>query len=82
MQRLQAFKYELLPDGQQERQMRRFVGSCRYVFKKALSMQKERYELGEKKLGYAGLCKLLTEWKSGAASGWLALIWALPVLLH
>ncbi|WP_457501151.1 helix-turn-helix domain-containing protein, partial [Thermostichus sp. MS-CIW-39] len=26
MQRLQAFKYELLPNGQQERQMRRFAG--------------------------------------------------------
>ncbi|NYT79744.1 helix-turn-helix domain-containing protein, partial [Alcaligenaceae bacterium] len=26
MQRLQAFKYELRPDGQQQRQMRRFAG--------------------------------------------------------
>ncbi|MFS8840283.1 helix-turn-helix domain-containing protein, partial [Synechococcus sp. W55.2] len=26
MQRLQAFKYELLPNSQQERQMRRFAG--------------------------------------------------------
>jgi len=31
MQRLQAFKYELRPDGQQERQMRRFAGSCRFA---------------------------------------------------
>lgn len=52
--------------------MRRFAGSCRFVFNKALAMQKERYELGEKKLGYAGLCKLLTEWKLGAATAWLA----------
>ena len=57
MQRLQAFKYELIPDGQQVRQMRRFAGSCRFVFNKALALQKERYEQGEKKLGYAGLCK-------------------------
>ena len=71
MQRLQAFKYELMPDGQQERQMRRFAGSCRFVFNKALALQKERYELSEKKLGYSGLCKLLTEWKSGAATAWL-----------
>ncbi|HDJ85717.1 MAG TPA: hypothetical protein ENG77_01235, partial [Chromatiales bacterium] len=27
MQRLQAFKFELRPDGRQERQMRRFTGS-------------------------------------------------------
>ncbi|WP_218154522.1 helix-turn-helix domain-containing protein [Nitrosomonas eutropha] len=30
MQRLQAFKYELRPDGQQQRQMRRFAGSCQF----------------------------------------------------
>jgi len=72
MQRLQAFKYELRPDGQQERQMRRFAGSCRFVFNKALVLQKQRYEQGEKKLGYAGLCKLLTEWRGSPATAWLA----------
>lgn len=71
MQRLQAFKYELMPNGQQQRQMRRFAGSCRFVFNKALALQKERYELGEKKLGYADLCKLLTEWKSSTTTTWL-----------
>jgi len=47
-----------LTDGQQERQMRHLAGSCRIVFNKALALQKERHERGEKKLGYAGLCKL------------------------
>jgi putative transposase len=72
MQRLQAFKYELMPTGEQQRQMRRFAGSCRFVFNKALALQKERYEQGEKKLGYAGLCKLLTEWRNGPETPWLA----------
>ena len=72
MQRLQAFKYELIPDGQQVRQMRRFAGSCRFVFNKALALLKARYERGEKKLGYAGLCKLLTEWRNSAETTWLA----------
>jgi putative transposase len=66
MQRLQAFKFELRPTSQQERQMRRFAGSCRVVFNEALSLQKRRYEQGEKKLGYAGLCKELTAWRNGA----------------
>lgn len=66
MQRLQAFKYELMPDGQQARQMRRFAGSCRVVFNEALSLQEKRHEQGEKRLGYAGLCKLLTAWRNGA----------------
>jgi putative transposase len=71
MQRLQAFKYELMPNGEQMRNMRRFAGSCRYVYNKALALQKERYELGEKKLGYAGLCKLVTEWRNGPETPWL-----------
>ncbi|AOU97721.1 cytosine methyltransferase [Acidihalobacter yilgarnensis] len=72
MQRLQAFKYELMPTGEQQRQMRRFAGSCRFVFNKALALQKERYEQGEKKLGYAGLCKELTAWRNGAETPWLS----------
>ena len=72
MQRLKAFKYELQPNGEQMRQMRRFAGSCRFVYNKALALQKERYEHGDKKLGYAGLCKLLTEWRNGVETPWLA----------
>lgn len=51
--------------------MRRFAGACRFVFNRALALQKERYEQGEKKLGYAGLCKLLTEWRNGPETPWL-----------
>ncbi|MHB1635247.1 RNA-guided endonuclease InsQ/TnpB family protein, partial [Acidiferrobacter thiooxydans] len=78
MQRLQAFKYELIPTGDEQRQMRRFAGSCRVVFNEALALQKKRYERGEKRLGYAGLCKELTAWRNGAllpsgrAAAWLA----------
>ena len=72
MQRLQAYKYELQPNGEQQRDMRRFSGSCRFVFNKALAMQKALYEQGEKKLGYARLCKSLTTWRSAAETLWLA----------
>ena len=37
MQRLQAYKFELKPDGEQQGSMRRFAGSCRFVFNKALA---------------------------------------------
>lgn len=47
MQRLQSFKYELMPTGVQQRNLRRFAGSCRFVFNKALALQKERYERGD-----------------------------------
>jgi len=65
MPRLQAFKYELMPTGGQQRDLRRFAGSCRFVFNAALALQKERYEQGEKKLSYVRLAKLLTEWRNG-----------------
>lgn len=71
MRRLQAFKYELQPNGEQRRNMRRFAGSCRFVFNKALALQRSRFEAGEKRLGYAGLCKLLTEWRHSAETPWL-----------
>lgn len=67
MQRLQAFKFELMPSGEQQRSMRRFVGSCRVVFNEALRLQQTRYTNAEKKLGYAQLCKQLTDWRSGRA---------------
>ena len=54
MQRLQAFTYERMPTGEQQRQMRRFAGSCRFVFNQALAWQKERYERAEKNLAYVG----------------------------
>lgn len=72
MQRLQAYKYELKPNGEQQRNLRRFAGSCRFVFNKALAMQKALYEQGEKKLGYAGLCKALTAWRNSDDTAWLA----------
>ncbi|ADC63507.1 transposase, IS605 OrfB family [Allochromatium vinosum DSM 180] len=72
MQRHQAFKYALRPTGQQERQMRRVAGSCRFVYNQALALQKARHEHGDKKLGYAELCKRLTAWRNGAQTPWLA----------
>jgi putative transposase len=72
MQRLQAFKYELKVTGEQQRNMRRFAGSCRFVFNKALALQQARRLAGEKKLGYAGLCKELTQWRNSKATSWLS----------
>ena len=72
MKRLQAFKYELMPNGEQQRAMRRFAGSCRFVFNKALALQQARYAEGKKKLSYAGLCKHLTEWRKSSETPWLS----------
>ena len=71
MQCLQAYRFELKPNGEQQRLMRRFAGSCRHVYNKALALQQARHEAGEMKLGYAALCKALTEWKAGPETLWL-----------
>lgn len=63
MERLQGYKFELMPDGGQQRKMRRFAGSRRFVFNKALSLQRELRERGEKYLGYIPMAKLLTGWR-------------------
>ena len=69
----QAFKYELIPNGRQARQMLRFAGSCRFVYNEALALQKARHARGAKKLGYAALCRRLTEWRQSPQTAWLAL---------
>jgi putative transposase len=61
VKRLQAFKFQLRPNGVQRQQMRRFAGSCRFVYNKGLALQKARSDAGEKKLNYPDLCKLLTQ---------------------
>ncbi|MFS8980205.1 transposase [Cupriavidus necator] len=71
MQLLQAFKYELIPSGDQQRDMRRFAGSCRFVFNKALALQKENFEAGGKFIGYVAMAKHLTGWRNGPETPWL-----------
>jgi len=68
MKRLQAFKFELKLSAGEKRNLFRFAGSCRFVYNKALALQKERYEKGDKKLTYAGLCKELTAWLKSSPS--------------
>ena len=71
MKRLQAFKFELRLNRAQQQQMRCFAGSCRFVYNKGLALQKARFDAGEKRLNYAGLCKLLTGWRSQMETLWL-----------
>lgn len=66
-----AFKYRLRTDADIEQRLRMIAGCCRFVWNKALGLQKDRFTAGEKKLGYAGLCKELTAWKQQPETGFL-----------
>lgn len=63
MIRLQAYKFRLKTNYIQERQLRQFAGSCRFVWNKALALQKQRLDNREKRLSYNKLALFLPEWK-------------------
>lgn len=71
MKRLQAFKFQLRPNGQQERDMRRFAGACRFVFNRSLALQNEDHEAGNKYIPYTKMASWLIEWKSHPDTQWL-----------
>jgi len=71
MTRRQAFKYRIEPTGEQQRKLRQFAGSCRFVFNKALALQQANREAGEKFIGYVPMAKHLTAWRKGAETPWL-----------
>lgn len=52
--------------------MRRFAGCCRFVWNKALALEKETYENEGKRLGFSLLCKFLRDWKKENATSFLS----------
>lgn len=60
-----------MPNGEQQRDMRRFAGSCRFVYNKALAMQKENREAGNKFIGYVPMAANLPIWKRETGQEWL-----------
>lgn len=70
MKRLQAYKFELRPNGEQVRLMRQYAGACRFVYNCALELQKSRYSDRGKNLSYPALCRQVTECRK--AYPWLA----------
>lgn len=64
MQLRQAFKFKLMTNGEQERQMRCFAGSCRFVFNQGLAWQKVQYAADPSiKFSYVNIANLLPSWK-------------------
>ena len=66
-----AFKYRLKTNRQIESQMAQFAGCCRFVWNKALALQKERLEAGEHCLPYPEMAAELLKWKTDPESSFL-----------
>lgn len=61
---LKAFRFALRAKPAQERQLRRYVGACRWAWNAALAEQQARQERREKYAGFAQMCKWLTSWRN------------------
>lgn len=72
MERLQAYKFQLRPKAKQESHMRRFAGCCRFLWNKALALEKETYELEGTHLGFSALCAVLRAWKKEPETAFLS----------
>jgi putative transposase len=69
MEHRQAFKFTLMPNGEQAQMIRRFAGSARYVYNHALALNDEMYAVSGKRHTRFQSDKLLPHWK--AETPWL-----------
>ena len=59
-----AFKFEIMPNGEQSRKIKQFCGCCRFVFNWALAWQNEQYQQdNNQKFSYSKIANLLPQWK-------------------
>lgn len=72
MEKLQAYKFQLRPKAAQETLMRRFAGCCRFLWNKALALEKDAYEADGKRMGYHSLAGKLKDWKKEKETAFLA----------
>jgi len=66
-----AFKFRLKTNRPIESKMAQFAGCCRFVWNKALALQKERLEAGEYCLSYPETAAELLKWKTDPESTFL-----------
>jgi putative transposase len=78
MQRLQAFKFRLVPTEEQRSVMERTAGVVRFIWNSALALQRHRLQRRARVLSYADLCKELTAARNTPELGFLAEIHSKP----
>jgi len=68
-----AYRYRLKANAKQVSFFNNQAGCCRFVWNKALSIQKQRFDAGEKLLKLSELSKLLTVWKREEGAEFLSI---------
>jgi putative transposase len=71
MKYLKGFSFRLKAKGKQDNLLSQAAGCRRWVWNKALEIQKGRLEAGQRFLSYSELCALLPRWKREEGTEWL-----------
>ena len=67
-----AIKVRIYPTPEQKNTLAQVFGCCRFIFNKALTLKKERYEATKENLSWIEISRMLTVWKTEEATVWLA----------
>ena len=67
-----GFKYRIYPNESQRDQIARTLGSCRFVYNRALDVKKSAYAKTGKTVSWAELSRMLPAWKRDPETSWPA----------
>lgn len=68
---VRAYKFRLYPNQEQEKQILRTLGCCRFVYNHYLDMRQQMYRDTKKSMGFSACCKDLTTLKKDPVVLWL-----------
>ncbi len=71
MLKRQSFQFRARPSPKVRQKLASAAGSRRFVWNRALEIQRARLDKGERILSYADLCTLLVQWKRDPETAWL-----------
>lgn len=74
-----AYRYRFYPTTEQEDLLRRTVGSCRFVYNRALAIRSEAWTQHKERISGYDLMKRLTGWKKEEATAWLSDVSNVPL---
>ena len=66
-----AYKYRFYPTPEQADLLNRTFGCVRYVYNRALAERSRAWTQEQKRVTFAGTCRMLTEWKAEPETAWL-----------
>ena len=66
-----TFEYRIYPNASQRKTIAQTFGCCRWVYNRALSIQKDEYKANKKKISKFDIMKMIPAWKKEQETSWL-----------